>query len=126
MSKLVWPVAVILAAVILAAGGVLSVRSLRPVARALPLPRTTVTVTATPNVITRTRKVVHTVQAPAGVPCGVAANGLPYPPGSGTMSYESTCTVTWHISTPDALGTQLVLTDPAGRSNSWNLTLAGQ
>lgn len=126
MSKLIWPVAAILAAATLAAGGVLSARSLRPAARAVPLPRTTVTVTAAPKVITRTRKVVQTVRAPAGVSCGVAGNGLPYPPGSGTMSYESTCTVTWHVSTPDALGTQLILTDPAGQSNSWNLTLAGQ
>ncbi|MFI5064088.1 MAG: hypothetical protein ACHP9Z_08945 [Streptosporangiales bacterium] len=125
MTRIIWPMAAVLTAAILAAGAVLTARSLRPAVRAVPLPRATVTVTAAPKVITRTRVVTRTVQAPAGVPCGVATDGLPYPPGSGTMSYESTCAVTWKISTPAALGTALVLTDPAGQSNSWSLTLAG-
>ncbi len=42
------------------------------------------------------------------------------------MSFQTTCTVTWHVATPAALGTDLILTDPAGQSNSWSLTLIGQ
>jgi len=124
VSKLAWPIAAVFTAVILAAGGVLAARQLRPaVPSASRLrPVVTVTVTAAPNVVTRTR----TVHAQQGVLCGVAANGLPYPPGSGTMSCESTCAVTWQVSAPVALGTRPVLTDPAGQSNAWMLTLAGQ
>jgi hypothetical protein len=90
----------------------------------------TVVKTVPPRTVTRWRtRVVHrarTVAGPAGVPCGVAANGLPYPPGSGTMSYQTTCAVTWHVAIPAALGTDLILTDPAGQSNSWSLTPIGQ
>lgn len=127
MTRIIWPIAAVLTAAILAAGAVLTARSFRPVAQAKPLPRAAVTITATPatKVVTRVRKITRTVQAPGSVPCGVAADGLPYPPGSGTMSSESTCTITWRISTPASLGTDLVLTDPAGQSNSWSLTLAG-
>ncbi|HUZ38977.1 MAG TPA: hypothetical protein VMV17_21845 [Streptosporangiaceae bacterium] len=89
----------------------------------------TVVKTAPPVTVTRWRtRVVHrtrTVPGPAGVDCGVA-DGLPYPPDSGIMSYLTTCAVSWRVSTPAALGTDLVLTDPAGQSNSWSLTLAGQ
>jgi hypothetical protein len=38
------------------------------------------------------------------------------------MSYESTCTVTWQVSVPAALGTKLLLTDPAGHTNEFVLT----
>ena len=45
----------------------------------------TVVKTAPPRTVTRWRTRVvrrtRTVAGPAGVPCGVAANGLPYPPG---------------------------------------------
>lgn len=127
MTRFIWPMAAVFTAVVLAAGAVLTARSLRPASRSVPLPRATVTVTASaaPKVVTKVRRVVRTVTGPAGVPCGVAADGLPFPPGSGTMSSESTCTVTWKVSTPAALGTDLVLTAPDGQSNSWTLTLVG-
>ena len=56
------------------------------------------------------------------MPCGVAANGQPYPPGSGTMSYETTCVIKWRVMVPAAKGTRLVLTDPAGHTTVLNLS----
>jgi hypothetical protein len=95
-------------------------------ARARTVTRTvTVTRTPPPKVITRWK----TVPGPAvtktadGVPCEVAANGVPYPPGSGTGSYQATCTVTWRESTPNALGTRMILTAPDGQVSDYALEL---
>ena len=55
------------------------------------------------------------------VPCSVASNGLPYPPGSGTMAYQTTCTLIWRVSIPAAYGTRMVLRDPAGHFTVWKL-----
>lgn len=88
----------------------------------------TVTKTAPAKVITKweTRTVTQTVtKTTDGMPCGIAANGLPYPPGSGTMDTEATCAATWQVSVPAALGGSLVLTSPGGQTNSWSLHLNG-
>ena len=125
MTRYIWPATVILAVAILAAGGVFTARGLRPAATVRTVTRIVRAPAPAPRTITRwkTRTVTKTRAAAApGVPCVVAASGVPYPPGSGTMNYQTTCTVTWQESIPAALGTKLLLTDPAGHTNTFMLT----
>jgi hypothetical protein len=122
MKRAMWPATAIIIAAVFSAGAVLSVRSLRPVAQSRPVPQPTVTVTAKPRVITRyhtrTVTVTRTISGGSAMQCGVSG-GKPLPPDAGTVDYTTTCTVTWQEQTPASNGTLLVLTDPAGASNTF-------
>lgn len=55
--------------------------------------------------------------------CGIADNGLPYPPGSGTMASWAHCAIKWRVSIPAYHGTRLVLIAPNGHFTVWRTNL---
>jgi hypothetical protein len=125
MSRIIWPVAATLIAVVLVVGAVLTARSLHPVARSAPEPRLTVTETAKPKTITRTRVITKKVSSTSTVTCWVW-NGVPYPgPLSTQDSQLSACTVQIAQAAIAADGSYAVLTDPAGQSADYTLVRAG-
>ena len=95
MSRIIWPVALVIIAAILASGGVLAAQSLRPAVRVVTVQATAPTASATSATVTKARSkpVTRTI---VGIPCAELSDGglLVFPHGALGDAVVTTCSFT--------------------------------